>query len=663
MTPGHEVSVDVQQDDFSGVGDVAKRGRSSGISYPVAYLVDELVWASDLAEAGDRPNGLVCVGCGHDLTLKAGTRKRPHFAHRKTVDCYGTETVLHQIAKRVIAASILAAIERGDSYLASWTCGLCRCEHTTDLAVGSVHLERTFAQVRPDVAVVDQADVMAAAVEVVVTHRPDEAATDWYRSHRIPVFETAPTWDSLEGLRTRLECSHVHQDAIDAADPTQLVHRDGTPCGDVRKFSEERVAAGIESGFNRARRAGRSYWAHWLCETCGREQHTDLAAHYTSARATGPALTIPPSIWFSDHGQASLVVELAALSHEQQYWLGRTDKVVFHVAASLDSRETFDDGFGVAAARGSAGAGDAFRNRHFDGSFCCDTAAGEQAKESLAERINAARREQKPFRVSVPCRPCSATRTVDLASANRVGKAAANVGMGDVTADVVIYDTSGTERIALTVNPRGQQFDRFDRSSYRNDNNLVSALADSGLRVLEVELDADNPADSECVVTAARGMTCDGWRHPENPTLHTCRCGQPVRSLRFELARGTQCPGCGRPVPVLDIVETDAFGYQDPLTASDPSLVGVEQQADGLPVKLRMNSTKQRSAYLMHHCPQCGYKIGDHFQYEDARHRRLLARSEVSHRLLCDAGHWTVLRTTTVPAGQPPRRMWSHLLD
>src|SRR5665213_2764499 len=103
----------------------ANRTNVEAIQYPVADLEGELVWARDFVERDERPKGFRCVGCQGTLTLRAGIKRRPHFAHRTTEECVGGETALHRTTIRVIAAALEEAIREGRPYALELVCHSC----------------------------------------------------------------------------------------------------------------------------------------------------------------------------------------------------------------------------------------------------------------------------------------------------------------------------------------------------------------------------------------------------------------------------------------------------------------------------------------------------------------------------------------------------------
>lgn len=177
------------------------------VTYPVADLHGDLVWASDLAEAGERPDDLQCVGCDGRLLLRAGQVNRPHFAHRDDEACSAGETVLHRTACRVVAEGLERASRRRIGYPADLWCPLCRAGRPADLALReglSTTIDTALADgIRPDVLVSGVSGPLYV-VEVVVTHAPEQPALQVFTERRLPVLAVRPTWETLESLREGL---------------------------------------------------------------------------------------------------------------------------------------------------------------------------------------------------------------------------------------------------------------------------------------------------------------------------------------------------------------------------------------------------------------------------------------------------------------------------
>jgi hypothetical protein len=178
------------------------------IRYPLADLDGQLVWARDLAENDDRPKGLRCVGCEGSLTLRAGARRRPHFAHRASDTCTGGETALHRTAIRVIATALAEAMRHGRPYPFELACRLCDASRDGDLArdaASVVEVDRILSSgIRPDLLIRGSDNVPRVAIEVVVTHAPEHGALAEYDALGLTIIAVYPTWDALESMREGL---------------------------------------------------------------------------------------------------------------------------------------------------------------------------------------------------------------------------------------------------------------------------------------------------------------------------------------------------------------------------------------------------------------------------------------------------------------------------
>lgn len=179
--------------------------RMTDVLYPVARAGGDLVWATDLARDQQRPAGMSCVGCSQPVSLRAGTKVRPHFGHRPGAVCSAPETVLHSTAIQVIAAALSGAINAGEPYPVQWWCGVCASLNDGNLARGQgrtvmVDTAVPGARYRPDICVLASGRPVAA-IEVVVTHDVEEATAAYYDQAGIAVVRVWPTWETLAGLR------------------------------------------------------------------------------------------------------------------------------------------------------------------------------------------------------------------------------------------------------------------------------------------------------------------------------------------------------------------------------------------------------------------------------------------------------------------------------
>jgi hypothetical protein len=182
--------------------------RVDDVTFPVAELDGQIVWAADLASQGERPEDLACVGCAGRVLLRAGSVNRPHFAHRDHEACSAGETVLHRTTCRVVAEALEAASRERRPYPVEIWCPMCRAGRTGNLALReglTTSIDQVLADgIRPDVLV--SADGAGRyVIEVVVTHAPENTALEVFARLGLPVLVIRPTWELLGGLRTGLD--------------------------------------------------------------------------------------------------------------------------------------------------------------------------------------------------------------------------------------------------------------------------------------------------------------------------------------------------------------------------------------------------------------------------------------------------------------------------
>lgn len=174
------------------------------ILVPVGDHAGTLVWAAELAQAGERPEGLTCVGCAGDLILRAGERNQAHFAHRHADACTAPETALHKATCRVLADALTSAAAAGSPFPIVSTCPPCCATRTGNLAAAGldVTVDRQLANgIRPDL-LGRVGDRELFVIEVVVTHAPEPAALDLYADRDLSVVVVRPSWETLERFAT-----------------------------------------------------------------------------------------------------------------------------------------------------------------------------------------------------------------------------------------------------------------------------------------------------------------------------------------------------------------------------------------------------------------------------------------------------------------------------
>ena len=170
----------------------------SELSYPYAKTKEEEVLFADDAEKGPT---YYCLGCGTEMNLRKGTKRRPYFAHMHQPEDCTNESVLHATAKRLIKSYI----ENNDKYEFSWNCKVCHHQHTGNLVKEGpeVLLEKEFSGKRPDLLLMVR-EKPQIVIEVVVSHYPKTDTINVFKDNGIFILVVRPTWESLDSLKASL---------------------------------------------------------------------------------------------------------------------------------------------------------------------------------------------------------------------------------------------------------------------------------------------------------------------------------------------------------------------------------------------------------------------------------------------------------------------------
>ena len=178
-----------------------------GLKLPFAVRGEALVHISEVT-SGRQPDCL-CPECGEQLIARKGPKLAHHFAHRSGTDCSG-ETALHKFGKLLIYEGIQRALTASAAIKLRWKCPQCNDEHEGNLLkrAATVKLEYDLGEARPDVLLLDVSGKPVVAIEVVVTHAPEEAVRKFYTRQCIQLIRiNLPDGAALEPLRNMSELS------------------------------------------------------------------------------------------------------------------------------------------------------------------------------------------------------------------------------------------------------------------------------------------------------------------------------------------------------------------------------------------------------------------------------------------------------------------------
>ncbi|MEN8446488.1 MAG: competence protein CoiA family protein, partial [Cyanobacteria bacterium J06555_13] len=154
-----------------------------------------------------------CPHCNTTLVLKKGQKKRPHFAHKSLSPNCKPETALHYGFKTLLAEKIRGHLDRNQALDIAWDCKACGSRHSGNLLrkAVAVELEHDLKVCRPDIALLDDRGKVIAAIEVIVTHSPEQSTLDYFRSNNIALvcFELKSDEDVSRLERSTLKPDNV----------------------------------------------------------------------------------------------------------------------------------------------------------------------------------------------------------------------------------------------------------------------------------------------------------------------------------------------------------------------------------------------------------------------------------------------------------------------
>lgn len=154
------------------------------IKIPYAYRDGRLIHISEAVSG--RKCGCLCVVCGESLIARKGESRQPHFAHDTESECKA-ESALHRIGKLLIKERIDLAIAAGSEIALRWECAYCDEDHEANLLKKArrCEIEYPVGSARADVALLDANDNTYAALEIVVTHKPEETTERIYEQNNV----------------------------------------------------------------------------------------------------------------------------------------------------------------------------------------------------------------------------------------------------------------------------------------------------------------------------------------------------------------------------------------------------------------------------------------------------------------------------------------------
>lgn len=178
------------------------------IQHPIAAdRTGELVLASD----AERESGFTCVSCNSPMILrrsglKGPRRKRPHFAHKNVKSNCSPESSVHFGFKTIAYEILKSMLLQKQGFPFHWECSDCMGSHEGDLlkVATRIELEHDLGTCVPDLVLLKDDGQILAAIEIVVTHPPEETVVDYYSRNRIILIQYTIHEEDLKDVGRRL---------------------------------------------------------------------------------------------------------------------------------------------------------------------------------------------------------------------------------------------------------------------------------------------------------------------------------------------------------------------------------------------------------------------------------------------------------------------------
>ena len=159
------------------------------LKYPIAHdKQGYIIKAADAVKGND----YTCIYCHQQMILRKSEKQlvRTHFAHKALSPNCTPESALHLAFKTLLFEKIKACIDNKQPLPFRWQCSFCLDEHEGNLLkkITRAEIEYNAGECIPDIALFGDKGLFAA-IEVVVSHAPDEQALRFYDENSIIIIE------------------------------------------------------------------------------------------------------------------------------------------------------------------------------------------------------------------------------------------------------------------------------------------------------------------------------------------------------------------------------------------------------------------------------------------------------------------------------------------
>jgi hypothetical protein len=168
-------------------------------------MTKEILYTSALDENGnmihikdaEKGRTYYCPECKSKFIVRKSGKtgkgsKRPHFAHNNlTINCT-PEGVLHYSFKKLLIDLLERYRSESKTLLVNWKCNACSINYSKANLLSktaTIKEEHNLKVCQPDIALLDPEGEVKAAVEIVVTHEPEENVLRYYERNGITLIQ------------------------------------------------------------------------------------------------------------------------------------------------------------------------------------------------------------------------------------------------------------------------------------------------------------------------------------------------------------------------------------------------------------------------------------------------------------------------------------------
>ncbi len=167
-------------------------------------MAKEILYATALDDSGSlvhvgnavKGTRYFCLMCKEQLILRKSGKtgrgsRRPHFSHNELTPNCTPEGVLHLSFKKMLIEQLDRCRLEQVPFTVSWNCPTCNSSYSENLLerVTNIREEFSLELCRPDIALLDGHERVLIAIEVVVTHKPEDTTLRYYRENGIALVQ------------------------------------------------------------------------------------------------------------------------------------------------------------------------------------------------------------------------------------------------------------------------------------------------------------------------------------------------------------------------------------------------------------------------------------------------------------------------------------------